>query len=189
MSCGQDSTFISEIGVISPLANCGAPLAVPSATVISEVTFVSYPGQVRHVRTEGHSLDGKWENATDKEYATNMVFASVCTLDGAFFVETDPCVPVLCGLLPAVETDTTSSAHVSFVDGESAQYDCDHSHTVDGKAAKKVSFAAMGSSDGNFTLRPQDECKPVVCSQALVVPRTLCHSRPWDCQALNGEGD
>ena len=53
---------------------------------------------------------------------------------------------------PAVEFAT--SAHVSFVYGESAQCDCDHGHTADGKAVKKVSFAVMGSSDGSFTLWP-----------------------------------
>ena len=117
------------------------------------------------------------------EHATNIVVASVCTLDGAFSVETDLNVPVSCGLPLAVEFATTSSAHVSFVHGESAQCDCDRGHTVDGKAEKKVSFAVMGSSDGNFTVQPQDECMPVVCSQALVVAHTLGHSRPWDCQA------
>ena len=183
VSCGQDGNIFSEIGVISPMATCGAPLAFPSATVIFEVTFVSYPGQVRHVLTEGHSLDGEWGDAPDMEHATNIVVASVCTLDGAFSVETDLNVPVSCGLPLAVEFATTSSAHVSFVHGESAHRDCDRCHTVDGKVEKKVSFAVMGSSDGNFTLRPQDECMPVVCSQALVVPHTLSHSRLWDCQA------
>ena len=182
VTCGQDGDFTPVIGMISPMATCGAPLAFPSATVISEVTSVSYPGQVRYMCLEGHSLDGKWENASDMEHTTNMMFASACTLDGAFSVETDPCVPVACGLPPAVEFATSSSAHVSLVYGESAQYHCDHGHTVDGNAASNVSFAVPCNSNGNFTLRPQDECKPVVCSRVPVVPNTL----PLAASGLSG---
>ena len=119
------------------------------------------------------------------EHATNMMFASACTLDGASSVEMDPCVPVSSGLILAVEFSTTSGPYVSFEYGETAQCDCDHGHSVDGKAGKKVSFEVMGNSDGNFTLRPQVECKPVMCSLSLVVPRVLNYSRPWDCHAAS----
>ena len=59
VSCGQDGDFIPEIGMISPVATSGAPLAFPSASVIAEVAFVCCPRQVRHKSVEGHSSDGK----------------------------------------------------------------------------------------------------------------------------------
>ena len=37
VSCDQDGKVIPEIGMINPTETCGAPLALPSATVISEV--------------------------------------------------------------------------------------------------------------------------------------------------------
>ena len=59
VSRGQDGDFISEIGMISPIATGGALLAFPSASEIAEVTLVSYPRQVRQVIFDGHSSDGK----------------------------------------------------------------------------------------------------------------------------------
>ena len=82
--CGQNGRIFSEIGVISPMATCGAPLASPSVFMILKMTSERYPGQARCARTEGHSLDGAWENAPDMEHATNIVIASACILDGAF---------------------------------------------------------------------------------------------------------
>ena len=61
MNVGQDGSIVPKIDMISSRPTYGAPRAFPSATVISEVTFVRCPGQVRHVRTQGHSLDGEWE--------------------------------------------------------------------------------------------------------------------------------
>ena len=37
VSYDQDGNIIPEIGMINPIETCGAPLALPSATVISEV--------------------------------------------------------------------------------------------------------------------------------------------------------
>ena len=56
VGCGQDGDFI---GMISPIATGGAPLAFPSASEIAEVTLVSYPRQVRQVIFDGRSSDGK----------------------------------------------------------------------------------------------------------------------------------
>ena len=50
---------------------------------------------------------------------------------------------------------------------------CDHGHTVNGNAANTASFTVTFGGNGTFATEPRASCRPVVCSQLLVVPSTL----------------
>ena len=104
--------------------------------MILEVTLERYPGQARYASTEGHSLDGAWENAPDMDHASNTVIASVCILDGAFLCRDESLCARLMWSAACRGVCRNLECTRGFVHGESAQCDCGDSHTVDGKAAK-----------------------------------------------------